>query len=96
MDGGIKRLLEVMIGRHYIGGKHFPEKRLLRMASYHIDDKRQFESQYRRLLNDWIIIRAMKRTGKQYDCHISINPRRIKEVKEIIGGKNEEQSRGSV
>ncbi|MBT4824344.1 hypothetical protein HN695_00085 [Candidatus Woesearchaeota archaeon] len=82
----IKTILEDMYLFKYIGGRHTPEKKFLRKIIIILDKKqrREFIKEYKQIINDGLIIREFKRTKKGMDWHISLNPRKIKEIQEVI------------
>jgi hypothetical protein len=86
MNRALKALLAHMINRGYIGARHLPESRIIisKIKWLSKADKKEFFSQYKEMLNDHYIMRLKKRTGKGSDWHISLNPRRIKEVLDSI------------
>ncbi|MBN2142130.1 hypothetical protein JW711_02250 [Candidatus Woesearchaeota archaeon] len=92
MNEALKTLLTRMHRHCMIGGKHTPEKsfimRLLKRLPR--DEQKEFFREYRQLFDDDILIREKKRTGKGYDWHISINPRRAHDVKELLKGEGNE------
>lgn len=86
MNGALKDLIIFMLNRRYIGGKHTLEERLINSKTKWLrkEDYRYFEKEYRELINNQSILRVKKRTGKGSDWHISLNPRRLKELNEMI------------
>jgi len=79
-------LLQRMIIQKYIGGKHTPEKNILKNKIAYLTrkERKEFELIYTQLINEEIIIRKKKMTKKSTDWHISLNPKKTKIVKEII------------
>lgn len=86
MNGALKAVITFMLSKKYIGGKHTPEDKLITSKTKWLqkEDYRDFEKEYRELINNQSILRTKKRTGKGYDWHISLNPRRLKELNERI------------
>ena len=82
----LKTILLFLIDKKYIGGKHIPEDKLIKSKTKWIDTKakKEFEKEYKRMLNDSFILRLKKRTGKGSNWHISLNPRKLKELYEIL------------
>ena len=88
MHPALKDLLITMINRRFIGGKHFPEDKLLHNKIKWIenDDRHQFEVEYNQLVNQGIIIRQKKRTGKGSSWHIWLNPSIVYDLKRQLFG----------
>ena len=86
MNGALKAIITTMLSKRYIGGKHTPEERLLNSKTRLLqkEEYRDFERGYKEMINMQMILRIQKRTGKGSDWHISLNPRRLKEVYEMI------------
>lgn len=86
MNKAIKALLTTLLNQKKIGGNHAPEKQLLisKIRWLGKEERKEFEKEYKELLNNEIILRAKKRTGKGFDWHISLNPKRVKETYEQI------------
>ena len=86
MNEALKAILQTMLSKRYIGGKHFPEEKLIKSKTKWLDaDKvREFEKEYKQILNEGIILRLKKMTGKGSDWHISLNPRTLKELHEML------------
>lgn len=84
MHDALKIILTHLINKKYIGGRHAFEGRLINLKTRHVDhaDSREFDKEYRILINGGFIFRLKKRTGKGSDWHISLNPRKLKELKE--------------
>ena len=82
----IKTILEDMLRFKYIGSRHTPEGKFLRRTIILLDKKqrREFVKEYKQIINDGLIIRELKRTKKGMDWHISLNPRKLKEIHEVI------------
>ncbi len=84
-----KKLLGKLYNRRYFGGKHTEEKSVLRAIKQLPKDERKLT------LKDWD---WCKKQGfvitwlKTYEVHVSLNPKRLKEISELInrqGGRNE-------
>ncbi|MBU2637895.1 MAG: hypothetical protein KJ955_02895 [Nanoarchaeota archaeon] len=73
-----------MIGKEKIGGAHIPEDKVLnrtiKWSNKH--ERREFEKGYKAAINEGLIMRVKKRTGKGSDWHISLNPRKLKTIYE--------------
>ncbi|HLD05666.1 MAG TPA: hypothetical protein VJG90_08155 [Candidatus Nanoarchaeia archaeon] len=83
-------VLRGLIKKGKFGGAHMPLDTILG----HVSDKMLNDKKDRKIVdkairelvnNSWVIV-LKKRTGKGSDLHISINPRRIKEIGEYLGG----------
>ncbi len=87
MNRSLESVLIYLINKRYIGGKHTPEEQLINSKTKWIDkkEKREFEKEYKNMVNEGFILRIKKRTGKGSDWHICLNPRRLKELDEMLG-----------
>ena len=86
MNKTLATLLDFLLAKKYIGGRHIPEGKLIKLVTRNINnhEKREFEREYKRIMNDCIIMRMKKKTGKGDDWHISLNPRELKELMEML------------
>ena len=86
MQKATESILLFLWNRHYIGAKHFPEKKLITSRTKWLSKKelKLFEIEYKNLVKKGYFIQLKKRTGKGSEFHISINPRKLKEFKELI------------
>ena len=75
-----------MLSKKCIGGKHTPEEKLIKSKTKWLesDEKKEFEKEYKQTINNSIILRSKKMTGKGSDWHVSLNPRRLKELYEKL------------
>lgn len=82
MNEGLRGLLLTLLNRRYIGGKHTPEEKSIRSKIKWLGshEQKEFEKEYKQLVNEGIILRSKKMTGKGSDWHISLNPRTLKEL----------------
>jgi hypothetical protein len=89
MDSALKDLVLCLRNSRVFGGKHTPEHKLLRSISKYLTktERKEFQKGYKILVNKNIILRTKKMTGEESDWHISLNPRKTKEIGEIIEGK---------
>ena len=89
MEQASKAILIFLLNKRYIGGKHFPEDKLIVSRTKWLDklQKKTFEEEYRNLLNNQFIIKLKKRTGKGSEWHISLNPRKLGEIYELINNE---------
>lgn len=87
MNVALKAILRTLLSKRIIGGKHTPEDKFLKSKTKWLDgsEKKEFEKEYKEIVNERIIIREKKRTKKSSDWHISLNPRKLKELYEKIG-----------
>ena len=83
-----KLILQKLVRADVWGGKHTPFDFVIKGISGHYRNthkgKRAIEKALKELLNDeWILI-LTKRTGKGSDDHISLNPRKVSEIKQFL------------
>jgi len=86
MNNSLKAILIYLLNKKYIGGRHTPENRLIKSKTKWIDKEEEgrFDKEYKKMINQGIILRQKKKTGKGSDWHISLNPRKLKEVYEML------------
>ncbi len=86
MNKAIESMLKFLLGSKYFGGKHFPESKLITSRTKWLNkkEKREFDKAYKRLVNDLIILREKKRTGKGSDWHVSLNSRKVEEINKLV------------
>ena len=86
MNRGLNAVILFLLNKHYIGGKHFPEEKLAASRTKYLspDEQKEFEKEYGQLVNGLFFIRLKKRTGKGTEWHISLNPRKLKELYELL------------
>jgi hypothetical protein len=91
MEKATESILLFMLNKHYIGGKHFPEHKLLisRIKWLSKEERKIFEKEYDFMINKEYIIRLKKRTSKSTEWHISINPEKLKDVFEMMNDEKE-------
>lgn len=78
-------ILEFLLKKNCIGGAHTPLGRVKSCIEIHSkQDKKEFEKSLDELVKDGWIVSASKRTGKDSDIHLSINPRALKEITEFL------------
>lgn len=82
----LKDLVTVLLRKRVFGGKHTPEKKLIKLQTRQLNkqQKKDFDKEYLNLIKDEFILRSKKRTGKGSDWHIRLNPRKIKEINEFL------------
>jgi len=83
-----KLILQKLIRGNVWGGKHTPLDFVIKGVPEHYRNthkgKKAVEKALKELTNDeWIIILA-KRTGRGSDNHISLNPRKVSEIKQFL------------
>ena len=83
----LKAALFYLINKDYVGGKHAPENKVLKNTKKWITskEKKKFEKEYKKMINKGIILRVKKRTGKSSSWHVSLNPRKVKEISRLLG-----------
>lgn len=86
MNNGTKAILTFLLNKRYIGGKHFPEERLFISRTKYLprDVQRECEAETHTFIKNGFILRVKKKTGKGTEWHISLNPRRVSEICEMI------------
>jgi hypothetical protein len=86
MNKAIIALLTTLLNQRKIGGNHIPEKLIISSKTRWLnkDERRDFQREYKELINNQTILRAKKRTGKGFDWHISLNPKSVEEALRII------------
>jgi len=91
MNRALRAVLVVLLNKRYIGWKHTPEDKLIKSKTKWLEKKehKDFEKEYKKLINKDLILRLKKRTGKGSDWHISLNPRKLKEIYRKIGDDQE-------
>ena len=82
-------ILQKLIRANMWGAKHTPLDFIRRGIPEHYRNthqgQRELEKALKETINDgWSIIH-LKRTGKGSDEHVSLNPRRISEIKQFLG-----------
>lgn len=86
MNEAIDYLLTQLIRKNIIGAKHTPEDKLIKRVTRCLSKKqaKEFKKEYQALLTDKLLLRSRKATGKGMDWHICINPRKQKEIMELM------------
>ncbi|MDP3640171.1 MAG: hypothetical protein Q8R53_03140 [Nanoarchaeota archaeon] len=86
MNAALKALLQTLLNKRCIGGKHTPEEKLIKSKIRWLEpqERKEFEKEYKQMINESIISRSKKMTGKGSDWHVSLNPRTLKELYEKI------------
>lgn len=87
MNPALKELLMDLLRKRVIGAKHTPEDRIIKVNTRWLQrpQRKEFRKEYGQLVREELILRSKKMTGKSADWHISLNPRKLKEVEEMIG-----------
>ena len=85
MNEASKAVLAYLLNKR-IFTRHKPEKKILKFKTKWLkkEEKKEFEKEYKRLVNEEIIIREKKQKSKGTDWHIRLNPKKLKEVYEIL------------
>jgi hypothetical protein len=86
MNNGARDLLAFLRKKHYIGNKHCPENWAILAVTRNFSriQQKEFHDEYKRIINLLYLIRLKKRTGKGSEWHISIHPKRVNDVDEIL------------
>jgi hydroxymethylpyrimidine/phosphomethylpyrimidine kinase len=86
MNKAIRALLTTLLNQKKIGSSHIPEHKLITAKTQWLnkEEKKEFEKEYKQLKNEQILLCSKKRTEKGFDWHISLNPKRLKEVYEQL------------
>ncbi len=89
MSSNIKKIIILKLIRSNIwGGKHTPLDYAIKGIPEHTRNtqkgNREIKKTIKELINENWVHMMMKRTGKGYDHHISLNPKKIKEIKQFI------------
>ncbi len=83
-----KLILQKLVRGNIWGGKHTPIDFIIKgIPEYYRNThkgKKDVEKTIKELLrNEWVII-LIKRTGKDSSNHISLNPRKVSEIKQFL------------
>jgi hypothetical protein len=80
--------IESLLTKGIIGHKHAPENIIIsRVKNLNKYAQREFWNEYENLIREDYFWRLKKRTGRGSDWHISLNPEKLEELKELM--KNE-------
>ena len=81
-----KAILTKLFIHKKIGEAHAVEKNVFGSKLKYVtkQQKKKFEKEYKQLINKRIILRRKKKTGKGMGWHISLNPKKLKEVTELL------------
>ncbi len=83
-----KFILRELIKRRKIGCSHTPLDNVVQhLPDEFLKDKRTkkiINSALKELVNNGMVIVLKKKTGKGSDLHISVNPRKLKEIAELL------------
>jgi hypothetical protein len=84
MNKALRAIINHMLNNRIIGEKHIPEKRIIKSRTKWLnkEERKEFKTEYEALIKNNIIFRTKKRTGKDYDWHISLNPRKLQEIED--------------
>lgn len=83
-----KLILQKLVRANIWGGKHTPLDFVKKGVPEHYRNTHKGIKTIEKILKDlvnseWVIILA-KRTGKNFDDHISLNPRKVSEIKQFL------------
>ncbi len=83
-----KTILQRLVRANIWGGKHTPLDFVIRSVPEHYRNthkgKKIIDNAFKELTNhEWILL-VSKRTGKGSEEHLSLNPRKISEIKQFI------------
>ncbi len=86
MNPSLRAMISLMLNKRIIGRKHTPEEKMIRSKTKWLqrEEYNEFQKEYRDAINNQLILKIKKRTGKGSDWHISLNPKRLKELYEMI------------
>jgi len=83
-----KLILQKLIRANIWGGKHIPIDFVLNGIPEHFrrthQGKKEISKVLKELINNELIIILIKRTGKDSSEHISLNPRKVSEIKSFL------------
>ncbi len=83
-----KLILQKLIRSDIWGGKHAPLDLVIKGIPEHYRNthkgKKAVEKALKELTNDELVIILSKRTGKGSDDHVSLNPRKVSEIKQFL------------
>ncbi len=87
----LKRLiLQKLVRADIWGGKHIPFNFVKKGVPEHYRNsykcKKIFEKAIKELINEGWVILTIKRTGKGSDAHISLNQKKVDEIRQYLGG----------
>jgi len=84
-----KIILRRLIRSNTWGGKHTPVDFVMKgLPEYYRNTnkgKKLIEKALKELVNDELVVILAKKTGKGSSSHISLNPRKVVEIREILG-----------
>lgn len=85
MNKAIRSILTYLVSKK-IFKRHKPEKKILKFKTKYLNekDRKEFEREYKKLINERIIIREKKKTGKGTEWHIRLNIKKLKELHELL------------
>lgn len=86
MHAATRAILLTLLNKRYIGGRHTPEDKIVQQKIRYLskEEKKIFGQEYKRLVNEQFLLREKKRTKGDYDWHISLNPKKLKQIYEAI------------
>lgn len=86
MNKILRAVFIFLLNKRYIGGKHTPEDKVVKSKTKWADKKDLigFDKEYKKAINEQFILKIKKRTGKGSGWHISLNPRKLKELYKLV------------
>lgn len=83
-----KVILRRLVNANIWGGKHTPQafviKGVPQRIRHTVHGRRVIKKAFKELLGDEWIRLAPKRTGRETEDHVSLNPRKVREIREFL------------
>lgn len=83
-----KLILQKLVRGNVWGGKHTPLDFVVKGIPEHYRNthqgKKKIEKTLKELINEGLVSMLAKRTGSGSDIHISLNPRKVSEIKQFL------------
>ncbi len=92
-EAGLKRLiLQKLVRASIWGGKHTPLDFVWKGIPEHYRNthkgKKALENALKELVNDELVTVLLKKTGKGTDEHVSLNPRKVSDIRQFLENLN--------
>jgi len=88
MQGLKKLILQKLVRSNIWGGKHTPFDFVKKGIPEHYRNthqgKRMLEKVLKEMMRDEWIFLQQKRTGSGYDAHVSLNPKKVADIKQFL------------
>ena len=88
MEGIKEFIIRKLVNNNVWGGKHIPIDFITKSLPEHFRNthkgQRLIEKTMKELVNDGLIFVIDKRTGKGSNKHISLNPRKVADIKQYL------------